>query len=54
MAQQIQQDVDVYFVDDLRNFLFGTPGSGGLDLVSINTNRGRDHVSRNIRIMNVL
>jgi len=27
----------------LRNYLFGNPGSGGLDLTAINTQRGRDH-----------
>jgi len=42
MAQQIQQDFDCKVVDDVRNFLFGPPGAGGLDLVSININRGRE------------
>jgi hypothetical protein len=27
----------------LRNFLFGAPGAGGFDLVSLNIQRGRDH-----------
>jgi len=35
--------VDIYFIDDLRNFLFGNPGQGGLDLASLNIQRGRDH-----------
>ena len=43
LASQSAQQVDVYVVDDLRNFLFGPPGSGGFDLVSLNIQRGRDH-----------
>lgn len=42
MATVIEQDFDCKVIDDLRNFLFGQPGSGGLDLVAININRGRD------------
>jgi hypothetical protein len=30
-------------IDDVRDFLFGAPGSGGLDLASLNIQRGRDH-----------
>src|SRR5690606_36215670 len=29
-------------VDDLRNFLFGQPGAGGMDLAAINILRGRE------------
>lgn len=42
MATVVEQDFDCKVIDDLRNFLFGQPGSGGLDLVAININRGRD------------
>ena len=37
------QEIDNKLVDDVRNFLFGPPGSGGLDLASLNVQRGRDH-----------
>ena len=42
MATQTQQNLDCKVIDDLRNFLFGSPGAGGLDLAAININRGRD------------
>ena len=42
MATQVQQEMDCKVVDDVRNFLFGAPGQGGLDLAAININRGRD------------
>lgn len=42
-ASQIQQDVDLFYVDDIRNFLFGLPNSGGVDLAAYSIQRGRDH-----------
>lgn len=43
MASQVMQRIDNLIVDDVRNFLFGPPGAGGLDLPSLNIQRGRDH-----------
>lgn len=46
LSMQVQQEVDVKIVDELRNFLFPVPGSPvlfGLDLASLNIQRGRDH-----------
>lgn len=37
------QELDAWVIDDVRNFLFGAPGAGGLDLASLNLQRGRDH-----------
>jgi hypothetical protein len=42
MAAQAAEELDASVVDSLRNFLFGPPGAGGLDLVSLNIQRGRD------------
>jgi len=42
MAAQTQQSMDAKIIDDVRNFLFGPPGAGGLDLASINISRGRE------------
>lgn len=37
------QRLDRFIIDDLRNFLFGPPGSGGFDLTALNIQRARDH-----------
>lgn len=42
MSTVVQQDFDCKIIDDLRNFLFGKPGSGGMDLAAINIARGRE------------
>ncbi|MFT5998787.1 MAG: hypothetical protein ACI81P_001242 [Neolewinella sp.] len=42
MAEQTQQMMDSRVVDDVRSFLFGPPGAGGLDLAAINIMRGRE------------
>ncbi|WP_051957479.1 peroxidase family protein [Altibacter lentus] len=42
LAAQKHQKVDPMIMDDIRNFLFGPPGAGGLDLLSINIARARE------------
>ena len=43
MKRQRQQEIDTRVVSSIRNFLFGQPGAGGLDLAAVNIQRGRDH-----------
>ncbi|MFT5229903.1 MAG: peroxidase [Urechidicola sp.] len=46
LSVQLQCDVDPYIVDELRDFLFTpstTPLVAGIDLASLNIQRGRDH-----------
>ncbi|EMI53225.1 peroxidase family protein [Rhodopirellula sallentina] len=43
LAADPSSELDIQVVDSVRNFLFGPPGSGGFDLVSLNIQRGRDH-----------
>ena len=42
LAAQQHQFIDNKVTSDLRNFLFGNPGSGGMDLVALNIERGRE------------
>jgi len=43
LAAQPAQEIDPQVIGAVRNFLFGPPGAGGLDLASLNIQRGRDH-----------
>ncbi len=43
VATKPMQQIDPFVVDALRNFLFADQGAGGMDLIAINLQRGRDH-----------
>jgi peroxidase len=43
LSSDVSQELDTKVVSSLRNFLFGPPGAGGLDLASLNIERGRDN-----------
>ena len=43
LTLQQAQEVDAKIISDVRNFLFGAPGSSGFDLAALNIQRGRDH-----------
>ena len=43
LASDPASELDNKIVESVRNFLFGPPGAGGLDLASLNIQRGRDH-----------
>ncbi len=43
LASDPASEIDSTVVNSVRNFLFGPPGAGGLDLASLNIQRGRDH-----------
>ena len=43
LSSTLAQQVDTKMADGVREFLFGLPGSGGMDLAALNIHRGRDH-----------
>ena len=42
ISEGTAQELDTQVVEDVRSFLFGDPGQGGLDLAALNIQRGRD------------
>ena len=43
LLKTLMQRVDAWYVDGMRNQLFQTSTSSGLDIVALNIQRGRDH-----------
>lgn len=43
LASQHHQEVDNAINENMRNFLFGPPGAGGMDLAALNIQRAREH-----------
>ncbi len=43
LSTSVAQEIDTKVTDAVRNFLFGAPGSGGMDLAALNIQRNRDH-----------
>jgi len=43
VSQSPAEKIDHLMIDELRNLLFGPPGSPGLDLAALDIQRGRDH-----------
>jgi len=53
LASDLAEELDSFVVDSLRNFLFGAPGQGGMDLAALNIQRGRDHGLSNLNAVRV-